>query len=176
MNRFAAGVLVAAACVSWNARAQVAPACLKPAQVTNLVTPVELWHDIAACVEKEDYDAAVFLYAAAGAFARFDTLRVADKTAHQAAKALPIVAFAAMQPMRADALKARLSQVLGNDAVRPKYCADVERLGAPGYFPVYMVDSGLDATASPNQPQLVPGFDAKPAWPQAVKEYLLCPP
>lgn len=150
--------------------------CLDKSKLSSKPNPSDLWKSIASCISSESYDEAVFMYAMAGTFGRFDTLRVADKSAHQATKVLPMLAFGTLQKDKVAAFQARVQQILGNDSIRATYCAEIESFGPPNYFPSYMLQHGLGATSDSNnsQPFVVP-FDPKAAWPKAVKEYLQCP-
>ncbi|MDE2606306.1 MAG: hypothetical protein KGL68_10350 [Burkholderiales bacterium] len=151
-------------------------ACLEPGQVTAKLSPVDLWEGIEACVTAGRYDAAVFLYAVAGSFARFDVLRVADDSAHRAAAELPRAGLAALPKPQAAAFRRQVQATLGDDATRGRYCVEVLRVGPPDYLPGYMLREGIGGFngASDTHP-FVDGFDPKSAWPQAVKEYLECP-
>jgi hypothetical protein len=141
-----------------NALDAAGPGCVGKEKLTNKLTPVDLYRGISTCIEQENFEPGVFMYAMAGAYGRFDTLRVADESAHQAAKILP--------------------QILGNDAKRASYCSEVERIGPPAYFPSYMVQHGLGALtgAKNGEAALVPSFNREVAWKQAVMGYLQCPP
>jgi len=150
--------------------------CLDKSKLSSKLNPFDLWKSIASCISSEQYDEAVFIYAMTGAFGRFDTLRVADKSAHQATKVLPMLTFGTLQKDKVAAFQARVQQTLGNDSIRATYCTEIESFGPPDYFPSYMLQHGLGAISGANdsQPFVVP-FDPKSAWPQAVKEYLQCP-
>jgi hypothetical protein len=159
-----------------NVANESAVLCLDKSKLSNKLSPFDLWKSIASCISSESYDQGVFMYAMAGAFGRFDTLRVADESAHQATKALPMLAFGSLPKDKVAAFKARVQQTLGNESTRKTYCVEVERLGPPDYYPSYMIQHGLGALsgANSNKPFVVP-FEPKVAWPRAVKEYLRCP-
>ena len=150
--------------------------CLDKSKLNSKLSPFDLWKSIATCISSENYDQGVFIYAMAGAFGRFDTLRVADKSGHQAAKALPMLVFGSLPKDKVAAFQAHVQQTLGNESTRKTYCAEIESFGPPDYFPSYMIQHGLGAFtgANSNKPFVVP-FEPKVVWPEAVKEYLLCP-
>jgi hypothetical protein len=163
--------------VAAGAQAQAQPAsCLEPGQVTGKLSPVALWESIEACASAGRYDAAVFLYAVAGSFARFDVLRVADASAHRAAAELPRAGLAALPQPQAAAFRRQVQATLGDDATRARYCSEVQRVGPPDYLPAYMLREGIGGFngASDTHPY-VEGFDPQSAWPRAVREYLECP-
>lgn len=150
--------------------------CLDKSKLSGKMSPLDLWKSIASCISSENYDQGVFMYAMAGAFGRFDALRVADQSAHQATKVLPMIVFGSLPKDKVEAFQARVQQTLGDELTRKTYCAEIESLGPPDYFPSYMIQHGLGAFtgASGDQSFVVP-FEPKVVWPQAVKEYLLCP-
>lgn len=153
-----------------------ATACLDRDNLSNKLSPFDLYKSIASCIASENFEPAVFMYAMAGAFGRFDTLRVADKSAHQATKVLPMLTFGSLPKDKVSAFQARVRKTFGDDSTRGQYCAEIERIGPPDYFPSYMLQHGMGAFTGANgkQPFVVP-FDAKAAWPRAVKDYLQCP-
>ena len=57
--------------------------CTDVAHLRNIYTPADLYRAIPACVERNDYDSAVFISALAGAYVRYDQMRVADESAYQ---------------------------------------------------------------------------------------------
>lgn len=161
-----------------NALDTPGPGCVGKEKLTNKLTPVDLYRGISSCIEQEKFEPGVFMYAMAGAYGRFDTLRVADESAHQAAKILPMLAFESGSKDKVAAFKAQVGQILGNDAKRAGYCSEVERIGPPAYFPSYMVQHGLGAVtgAKNGEAALVPSFNPEIAWKKAVVGYLQCPP
>lgn len=59
--------------------------CIGADKVKSKYRPIDFYQAMSTCVRSEMYKVAVFLLAVADAYSRFDTLRVADCTAHQAA-------------------------------------------------------------------------------------------
>lgn len=153
-----------------------AATCLDKGDLNNKLSPFDLYKSIAICIDSEKFEPAVFMYAMAGAFGRYDTLRVADKSAHLAAKALPMLTFGSLPKEKVNAFQTLVKKTLGNDSTRGEYCAKITRIGPPDYFPSYMLQHGLGAfTGINNNQQFVISFDPNAAWPQAVKDYLQCP-
>lgn len=149
--------------------------CVEKRDLNNKLSPFDLWKSIRSCVMAENYEVAIYTYALAGSFGRFDTMRVADKTAHQAAGILPIAIMGSLPEDRKNAFQKHVQQALGNDSVRKAYCAEVESMGPPDYIPVYMIQHGMGAFSGASKEPFVVPFDPKTAWPQAVKDYLSCP-
>jgi hypothetical protein len=154
----------------------ISPNCIEKDGLSNKLSPVVLWKSIVACIVSGYDEVAIYTYALAGAFARFDTMRVADRTAHQAAQAVPMLAFSLLPKEQVAKFQARVQQTLESEETRKAYCSEIESLGPPDYVPNYMLQHGLGAFPGANnkEPFVVP-FDPKAAWPMAVTEYLLCP-
>jgi hypothetical protein len=156
--------------------AAAAPPCLEKDKVDGSLTPLDLWKSIATCINTERYDTAVLLYVLAGTRAKFDTLRVIDKSAHEAASALPMLALSSLPREKADAFRAHATNTVGKDAsVRKQYCTVLETMGPPNYFPSYMINHGMGAAAKGGvSQQLVVPFDEKASWSEALKAYMKC--
>jgi hypothetical protein len=153
-----------------------APPCLDKDKVDGSLTPLDLWKSIATCINAEKYDTALLLYALAGTRAKYDTLRVVDKSAHAAASALPMLALSSLPREKADAFRAHVTNSVGKDtSLRKQYCTVFETMGPPSYFPSYMINHGLGAVAKggASQPLVVP-FDEKASWSEALKAYMKC--
>ena len=158
--------------------------CLERDGLGNQLTPVELYKDVASCIDQEKYDDGLFLFALAGAYGRFDILRVKDATAHGVVGFLSGMFFNQLDKTKVAAFQDRVKQMNGNDSLKAKYCSDLESMSPPDYFPVYMISHGMVATANamgvslpgnnPGDNPLVTPFDAPKAWKQAVDEYLQC--
>ena len=151
--------------------------CVDKYQLNNKVTPADLFKGLSLCIQQGNFDPGVFMFAIAGVYARFDTFRVSDITAHDAAKILPIVTFNSLDAQKASLFKARVGQVLGDNNARATICYDINRIGPPDYFPRYMLQHGTVAINDKNQKSnaLVTPFDMQSAWKQALDGYLHCP-
>lgn len=163
---------------------QASIGCIGRDGLSGQLTPVELYRDVASCIDQERYDDGLFLYALAGAYGRFDILRVKDATAHDVVNFLPGMYFKQLDQTKVAAFKDRVKQMSGNDSLKAKYCLDLESMSPPRYFPTYMISHGLAATANalgaplpgtnPGDNPLVSPFDVPKAWKQAVDESLQC--
>src|SRR5687767_15441799 len=58
--------------------------CADPGKITNEHTPADLYMGLGQCLEEGDLEGGVLLFALAGVYGRYDTLRVSDPSAHQA--------------------------------------------------------------------------------------------
>lgn len=149
--------------------------CMDKTKVDSNISPVELWKSIGQCINTERYEAGVYLYAVAGAYGRFDGMRVADKTAQQATKILPMATFGMFSGEKVEAFQNHIKRTLGDDRIRIALCAEIAALPPPSYVPTYMLNHGMAAFTSDSQasPYAVP-FNPNEAWPIAVRDYLLC--
>lgn len=148
--------------------------CAKAGALRNTLTAADLYRGLAACAKSKDYKAAAFLFAMAGAYARFDTLRVADRTAHQAATVLRMQYFDPLPKRAKQNLATEIEATLGQPAGLAATCATLRSLGVPDYYPAYMIQHGMGAVMG-RDGGLVAGFDATKAWQQALDGYLHCP-
>lgn len=160
--------------------------CADSANLTNKYTPADLYRGLVQCLEKEDYDRGVFLYALAGVYHTFDVLRVADETAHQAPTVLQQELFGPIENARKVKFIERLQATLGVPDPLARVCEQVRKIGAPAYFPRYMIQHGMGAILedSPARKEvmgdlpkdgIVEGFDAQSAWEKSLDGYLHCP-
>jgi hypothetical protein len=142
----------------------------------NTYTAADLYRGIPECVKEKDYEAAAFLFAIAGAYGGYDSLRVVDNTAHQAKTALIMKYVNSMsQPDRSN-LEGPLSELFENPDKLEITCSRIRDIGHPRYFPNYMVEHGIQAfIGEANNKPLVSNFNQDSAWEQVLKGYLNCP-
>lgn len=148
--------------------------CAKPADLRNTLTAADLYSGLAACAKAKDYKTGAFLFAMAGVYARFDTLRVADRTAHQAGTVLRMKYFDSLSTRAKKDLASQIEATLGQPAALAATCAAIRSIGAPDYYPAYMIQHGMGAVMG-SDGGLVEGFDATKAWELALDGYLHCP-
>ena len=113
----------------------------------------------------------------AGLYARFDTLRVADRTAHGAITVLTMTVGQSATPQQQKKLMAEINKFLVKGTPElAATCQTVRKIGYPDYFPRYMIKHGLSAfMAEPRNRGLVTNFEAEKAWEQVLDTYLHCP-
>jgi hypothetical protein len=150
--------------------------CTDVAHLRNIYTPADLYRAIPACVKRNDYDSAVFISALAGVYARYDQMRVADESAHQAETVLRMTYLDNLPPDQqkklAEVLRARTNSPMKLTAM----CDQIRGIGPPHYFPAYMVQHGMGAFAGNTRGDgLVAGFDGARAWNEALTTLLRCP-
>ena len=146
-------------------------ACIGMDKVRNDYTPADLMVAYVKCTRAGRYDDALVLMLVAGTYARFDTLRVSDVSAHDAFQAIEAdiprdeKVVAGMQPVFE-------KDKAANSPELAKFCTDLKHLGAPNYYPAYMIAHGMGAFLGGGG--LVKDFDAKKGWKTAVDQYMHC--
>ena len=117
--------------------------CTDVAHLRNIYTPADLYRAIPVCVERNDYDSAVFISALAGVYARYDQMRVADESAYQAETVLRMKYLDSLVPDQqkkfVEVLRARTNSPTKLTAM----CDQIRGIGPPHYFPTYMVQHGM---------------------------------
>ncbi|MBM5573689.1 hypothetical protein [Deefgea sp. CFH1-16] len=151
--------------------------CETKNKLNSKLTPADLYSALPICVKKTEYERGVFIFALAGVYAYFDGLRVADKSARQAAKVLTMLSFDSMDKEGQELFKKQINTTLSNDSNRAGICKEINSIGIPQYYPRYMVQHGMKAFQAGEQDNqgLVADFDSKLAWQQALSGYLNCP-
>ena len=152
--------------------------CIPLAEAKNTFTPPDLYKGVEACVAQDNYNLAVRLFVLAGMYSWFDADRITDESAAQARTILITNTFAAMP----EGKKAKFSEALDpltknpDPALVEKLCDEVEKVGAPNYYPSYMILHGIKAfTGNPHKEALIKDFGAATAWKSLQSEYLHCP-
>ena len=148
--------------------------CVDLSSLRTRDTPAELYPAVRACIQEGHFARGVRLFALAGVYGRFDTLRVVDVSAHAVIPALRRLVFSQLD----DSLMAefqRAGQALSpGSAALGELCADIRKRGPPAYEPVYMRQHGLGAiTGTSGGPPS--GFDPAAAWESSLTGYLSCP-
>ncbi|PRH82769.1 hypothetical protein [Arenimonas caeni] len=152
-------------------------ACIPLVEAKNTHTPADLYRAVADCVETGNFADGVLLFALAGVYGRFDTLRVLDKTAHQALPALQMENLWPIAEEKYDQFRTEAGRMLQDEKAFAAVCAEIRKLGPPNYYPRYMVQHGIGAFLSgPGSGDgLVPGFDEASGWDESLDNYLHCP-
>jgi hypothetical protein len=149
--------------------------CVELDQLDNTRTPPELYVGVSACVQQENYRAAVAIFALAGMDSHFDAARVIDKTAGQAGQILISATFDALPSEKRDKFAKTVTEVAADPPALARTCNRIRRMGFPTYYPGYMVVHGIHAfTAKPDDPTLESNFDSAATWNNLLSTYLNC--
>lgn len=148
--------------------------CISPDQILDTYTPADLYPAAAACIIDNRTEDGIYLYVVAGAYSRYDTMRVADKTAHDAPMLLRLRSF---QPVGHERMKQFDDQVvsfLDSDAGYVAICRAVLHLGPPNYFPRYMTQHGMGAFLDSKASNPLQDIDPASSWLAVMEDYLHC--
>ncbi len=152
--------------------------CIPLAQAKNTFTPPDLYKGVEACVAQDNYDLAVRLFILAGIYSWFDADRITDKTAAQARTILITNTFATIPQGKKAKFSKALERLTKNPdpALVEKLCNEVQKVGAPNYYPSYMILHGIKTfTGNPHEEALLKDFNASNVWKSLQSEYLHCP-
>jgi hypothetical protein len=150
--------------------------CGDVSTLKNTYTPPDLYGGMTQCIKKGDYAAAVYFFALAGSYSYFDGLRVTDDTAHQAHAVLLQETLDSLGMTAKTAFMQQVQNTLGNHDRLPAVCRAIDHVGAPTYYPRYMIQHGMNAVLGEQKGDgLVPNFDASAGWKKALSSYLHCP-
>lgn len=149
--------------------------CVPLDEVDNTRTPPDLYLGVKACIQQDDYRAAVVLFALAGVESRFDAERVADKSAGQAGQVLIMNTFNGLPDEKRAKFDKAVGELAADTAALSQTCSSIRTMGYPSYYPEYMVLHGIHAfTAKPGDPTLVQTFDPAATWKSLLTTYLNC--
>jgi hypothetical protein len=169
------GANVGHAAISDQPEARQSAGCLELSQLDNTRTPPDLYLGIAACIQQDNYRAAVAIFALAGMEGHFDAARVADKTAGQAGQILINGTFDGLGAEKREKFARTIKDVAADSQALALTCNRIRRIGFPAYYPAYMVMHGIHAfTAHPGDPTIEPAFDSAATWESLLKSYLNC--
>lgn len=150
--------------------------CVPVSDLKNTYTPPDLYKGMVECINQDNYSFAAYLFALAGTYARYDTFRVMDITAHDAGQVLVQESLGPLNSTHQNAFGQELQNTLGDSNELPNICRELEQIGAPQYHPHYMIQHGMNAIIGSNsEDELVKNFDSDTAWNTALDDYLHCP-
>lgn len=149
--------------------------CVAHAEVRNTFSPADLYRATAECIRKNDYDRAVYLSAVAGVYARFDAMRVLDPSATAAQDAVRSKYMGHLSDSQQRRFFKRLSETASDDGALEAICRNIRQLGAPAYYPNYMIQHGMRAFSPTAGKSLKDDFDAASAWQESLVAFLHCP-
>jgi hypothetical protein len=150
--------------------------CVDLGSVTPAQTPADIIPGVRKCLDSSEYAKAADLFAVFRAFGKFDTLRVADKSAHQGLLVLQMNFLDKATQESKTAVQELIKKFVDpTSAELMQLCKHMKAIGPPSYVPTYMLQHGISAFTGQGA-GLVQGFDAKVAWGTTLDGYLHCPP
>lgn len=138
-------------------------------EATSSDTPVDLIDLAAAKVKEGDYEHAAMAFSVGMAYGSYDTLRVADRSAHQGITVLFLEKMGDLSTEQKTKFKNAMAELEKNNKPVMNILA---RVGKPSYHPSYMIQHGIKAFEPGQQPNggLVEGFDGDQAWAKVLGE------
>lgn len=149
--------------------------CVAAQDMRRDYSPADLAGAVVACFEQQQDDRAVEVMFVMQLRGVYDSLRVADETAHQAGKMLKIEMAQKAGPeweVRMSEAFARFGEVGGANHVA--LCEQMEAEGPPTHAPEYMVQHGMQAITGREGDGLVPGFEPQVSWERVLDEFMDC--
>ena len=148
--------------------------CVSLSEVKNEHNPADLLIGMKKCIELKDFKNAARLFAIAGVFGKYDSYRVKDKSAHQALLVLQQNVILNLGDTEKNALVESIKKELSETDSLNEICGIIRKIGAPKYFPTYMVQHGIQAFLEQGGNGLNENFDSQVSWNLALKSYLHC--
>jgi len=146
--------------------------CIKVYELTNQQNPVDIFTGLNTCLINHDYKNAAELYFAGMSYGLFDAKRVLDNTAHQAILVLRMNVFSSQSQDVMEKLQTELSRIISDNT---EICRSLMNLGAPVYYPNYMVQHGIRAfTDRGTRDGLIEQFDSGLAWKEVLSTNVNC--
>jgi hypothetical protein len=147
--------------------------CIDVGALTTDDSPADMYPAVRTCINRGDFQRAARLFAVAGAYGRFDTLRVNDVSAHQALQVLQLNNFQDLSPDAREKFQATVKEIIASDRMAD-LCAQARKLGGPSYYPTYMTQHGMSAFTGKGG-GLKEDFKPAEAWESSLTGYLHCP-
>ncbi|MBQ4835738.1 hypothetical protein [Pseudoalteromonas luteoviolacea] len=147
--------------------------CVEMTELSNKQSPADIFIGVAECLSNKEFGKASELLLAALAYGKYDTLRVKDKSAHQAISVLRMNSLSQLSELELKELQSTFAALMNNPIEKKKLCNKLEKLGSPQYIPKYMIQHGISAFTGKNK-VLVDDFDAHAAWSEVKAEYAKC--
>jgi hypothetical protein len=150
--------------------------CMPLAQASNALAPPDIYKGGVDCIAKADYESAAKLFLLADVYAKFDTFRIADKTAGDSPTVLVMNALVDVSEEKKRNLLDAITQINKDPERLRRLCEEVRTIGMPNYYPRYMILHGMRAHSSrdPEKDALLKDFDAVGTWNKLQAIVLRC--
>lgn len=152
--------------------------CIGINEAKNTYTSADLYASSAKCVVQNNNKKASELYILAGLYAKYDVMRISDKTVGGAISAMVINTYGSVETKKREVFFKDFKE-FNNSPAAKTLCDKIKKIGKPNYYPKYMILHGLDAirSAMENKPQndeLKKNYDAEKNWLEAINSYNGC--
>jgi hypothetical protein len=148
--------------------------CVGLAAIKSSHTPPDIFHGVVECSTQQRTADMISMYMLANMYARFDTFRVSDKTAHQAVTVMQMGLGEQLGEEGKSHFFTALQAAVDNPATLAATCTQIRRIGPPEYHPSYMIQHGMGAFIGNQGDGLEANFDSAAIWQRLLTDYLKC--
>jgi hypothetical protein len=150
--------------------------CIPVARIAPEYSPADLMAGARECVGKGKFELAMRMQVIALMRGAYDTVRVTDKTAHQAVQALMLQMHSAMDEReRQEMARVFVPFQDRQSSLFRELCKSAAGMAPPDYYPSYMIQHGMDAVTGRTDAPLKEDFDPQHEWDEVVYGYVNCP-
>ena len=147
--------------------------CINISKLNNTHTPADMFVGIEECIKNDEYDKAVNLLFVASSYGKYDSLRVKDRTSHQAIPMLKRKTMQNVDKKKVDLFRNEFSLRAKDSALNKVNCNSLISLGTPNYSPEYMMKHGMSKFTGKGG-GLVADFEPSVAWAKVIKDFAKC--
>ncbi len=148
--------------------------CVAAEAVSATDTAADIASGARTCLDEGDYARMADLLLVANVYAYYDTLRVADQSAHAALGALFADRFGGISKSQADRYMDAFRALVADGKRLGGLCSMLSALGPPEYRPTYMIAHGLGSFPGMVEGSPLREIDTAAGWRKALG-YAKCP-
>jgi len=139
-------------------------------------TAADLYSATRKCLDRNQFDMAAPLFAVAGAYGRFDSARITDKTVSGGISILIMNTADGLTDEQKKGFQTAVMSLHDDPRKHAAFCTQIAKLGPPNYIPTYLTSHGLGVTDGRKSDQngLAVDFDRNGTWATLLSEGLLC--
>ncbi len=119
--------------------------CITIREIKSIYTPADLYPSAAQCFIEEKGTQGFEVFMAASMYARYDMLRVTDKSARQAKNALILNTLYPLPEKKKAILAVQAKRIKTDSEFKNSLCNKMKALDIPDYHPEYMIKHGMKA-------------------------------
>ncbi len=147
-----------------------ASGCLSDEQITTKMMPPDFYKATAACLNENNYEQAIVLFAFSTSYLGYDMERIIDPKAETRSSDLTTEAMISVNEERAQTFRTKFAKSLRDPVKIAKTCARVMKVGAPSYeIPTYLIANQDNPAA-----EMMPILNHKGTWMRILERKLRC--
>lgn len=143
--------------------------CIPISEVTSQFNPPALIYAAKKCIQQEEYSEARALLSTGMGFAYYDLKRLADRSTQGARTVLTMNAFADLTKEEREKSQKAIKEIETDPEQVGTYCAELTRIGPPGYEPMWAIRHGIGAYQEPRNGHYLTNVDTKALWEEVLK-------